>query len=123
MGLWSRNRHQNKLPQETEDVFEPLVPTQPQTQEETMETATQPQTQEDVMPESMTTTSIPAGNAQMEAIDNALDVAERFVQQAQTLKNHMAAEAFDPKSPALRRCKRSSLDLSSELVLMRKELP
>ena len=56
----------------------------------------------------------------------ATEAAERFLEHAKTVKAMVANGATVEqikKSPDLRRLKRASLDLSSELVIMRKELP
>lgn len=56
----------------------------------------------------------------------ALEAAERFIDHAKTVKAMLANGATleqIKKSPDMRRLKRASLDLSSELVIMRKELP
>ena len=56
----------------------------------------------------------------------AVEAAERFLEHAKTVKAMVAngaTEAQIKKAPDLRRLKRASLDLSSELVIMRKELP
>lgn len=56
----------------------------------------------------------------------AMEAAERFLDHAKTVKAMLANGATleqIKKSPDLRRLKRASLDLTSELVIMRKELP
>ena len=55
-----------------------------------------------------------------------MEAAERFLDHAKTVKAILANGATPEqikKSPDMRRLKRASLDLSSELVIMRKELP
>jgi len=63
---------------------------------------------------------------ELQGLDVTVEAAERFLQHAKTIKAMAANGATKDqikKSPDLRRLKRASLDLSSELVIMRKELP
>ena len=63
---------------------------------------------------------------ELEGLKVAVEAAERFLEHAKTIKSVVANGATVEqikKSPDLRRLKRASLDLSSELVIMRKELP
>jgi len=56
--------------------------------------------------------------------DVAVEAAERFLQQVRAVKALLTDEDinYTKKSPEMRRLKRASLDLSSELVIIRKAL-
>jgi len=63
---------------------------------------------------------------ELDGLSMAVEAAQRFIKNAtkadEMLSGGMAPETFK-KSPEARRLKRASLDLSSELVILRKAMP